>query len=1810
MIYHIQLQPTIKRSNKRFLKYLILPFLILFNFVLSSYGQVPDCSQFGGDIDVLRGFADLNVSVGAAEEFTDFNGNILSYRFNNDDALVWDLSKPIGEWPGVTVNETQKEKVKGLYLNDFGLASRIPTYIGCLTALDSLDLSNNSLRDTIPSSLGQLNGLLFLNLSDNQLTGNIPNSIFQDLTNLTFLDLSNNWKRNVVPNSGITGRITANINTNNLQVLKLSNNRLEGRIPDQLGLLTSLRIINLSDTKGLLRTEGNKFSAFPNQINWPQLEEIYIDNNDLQGQIPEGLWQSNALRVVDLSENNLSGMLPTQLVGLPQLNTLFLYKNNLLGELPTLGANVTAITDINLSDNAFTGAFPASYAQLADLRKLIINKNEINDISLIDFSLLNNLEELNISENDLEDLPDNWALPNSLNFLQLQSNRLTFEDFLPNNILTIENKNGSYYPQDSVGDAQIIEIPVGEDILLDQIVDEGIQPAAEYQWYKDGQAIDNTELSELQIVDAQVENEGQYTFIASHPQINTDPQFTLLSRPIVLRVNTACEEQDKEAITALYNNTNGAIWTRPWNLNDATNNLEGVTVDEATGCIVKLEIDNQALDGIIPNDIGNISNLQRLLFTRSPDLVGTVPNGVNLLANLEELVISSTGINNIEAETLLPLNALKTLRLKDNRLNELPDLSAMVNLEIFEVDYNQLTFEDIIPNINVLTSYAPQDSIGNADNPILNIGQNYTYNMPLFDQGLNNTYQWFKDGMPLAGGRDLALADLQLDDSGIYYCQITNPEAPDLILVTRKITLEVREDCQQVDYNALQAIYDNTDGLNWIWNDPDRAWDFSTPDNIDMSNWEGVQVSEQGCVKGLFLENKGMNGQLPDDIGDLLNLDTLVISGNVNLDGRIPETIGLLSNLVHLDLSNNRISQNVPASIGDLTGLTYLALNANDLEGELPQSIGQLIALRKLLLSNNIINGNGLSGNLPASIGNLTLLDTLLAGQNKFTGQIPETIGQLVNLKQLDLTTNRLEGPLPQSLFDLANLESINLSINRFDGNIPVEFGNLTNLKELNLRDNEFTGDLPASITSLPLTRLLVNNNQLENIGDVSNLDIQAIINVAGNKLTFEDILDYVDLLDFYEPQDSVGQNQVEQLVVGQNYVFDLGIDEGLTTSIYTWKKDGVTIDVGNVNNFAIEDAQVEDAGEYTCEVTNPGAELLTLYSRKYVLTTDGSGGGGTELDILGDSLVCIESSLKAYEVINSSGNVTWTLDPVAGTLFSPNQTTTDVVWNSVGDFELTVTDNESQESITKMITLVEQFAPPRVDFNPIIVVNEPFEDVIATGAPNAQFLWFFNGEQITTGEVFNPGDITVNGFSNTDAGFYDFEVRQQGAQSTCLSEPRNFRIRIVEESLDAPENLVAQVQNDGEAVLLEWTFSQPAIADSVVIERAIDGTENFEVIAIVAYDGINEYVDNITLEDGIVYSYRIRMADFENDQVSPYSNIAQVRSDGSIDINNPPAVADITKTGKSGLEIAFLESDFVNAFSDPDSDTLVSITILSLPDNGTLLLNNTPVTVDQIITKEELAALTFISDEGWFGQTSFTYTASDGEEDAVAPANVIINITEEAQAEPADLVVGASADPTTVITGEDITFTISLLNQGETTAQDFTLTVYLSTDSTISADDQPVFNVTLDSLAPGQNVTQEQILNIPEGFEPGTYVVIFFADSNEGIDEINEDNNLAFVEITVSEVLQEPVIPNIITPNGDLVNDFLVIENIEQYPDNTLIVLNKWGIEVFKTDNYQNNWSGTDNDGIALPAGNYMVILTIRGENSGEYTEVLTIIK
>jgi gliding motility-associated-like protein/uncharacterized repeat protein (TIGR01451 family) len=100
-------------------------------------------------------------------------------------------------------------------------------------------------------------------------------------------------------------------------------------------------------------------------------------------------------------------------------------------------------------------------------------------------------------------------------------------------------------------------------------------------------------------------------------------------------------------------------------------------------------------------------------------------------------------------------------------------------------------------------------------------------------------------------------------------------------------------------------------------------------------------------------------------------------------------------------------------------------------------------------------------------------------------------------------------------------------------------------------------------------------------------------------------------------------------------------------------------------------------------------------------------------------------------------------------------------------------------------------------------------------------------------------------------------------------------------------------------------------------------------------------------------------------------------------------------------------------------------------------------------------------------------------------------------------------------------------------------------------------------------------------------------------ISGIEPDFNLANNVSTVATDPKDLFIPEGYSPNNDGINDYFVIRGIFNYPNNSIVIFNRWGNKVFEASPYQNNWDGKATMGLRfggdeLPVGTYFYLLDL----------------
>ncbi|KAK7263754.1 hypothetical protein RJT34_31351 [Clitoria ternatea] len=297
------------------------------------------------------------------------------------------------------------------------------------------------------------------------------------------------------------------------------------------------------------------------------------------------------------------------------------------------------------------------------------------------------------------------------------------------------------------------------------------------------------------------------------------------------------------------------------------------------------------------------------------------------------------------------------------------------------------------------------------------------------------------------------------------------------------------------DFTTLLSLMDTWKNTppSWVGADPCDDWDGIKCKNSRVTSITLASTGLAGELSGdigslseletLDLSyNKDLTGPLPQSIGDLKKLSTLILVG-CSFNGPIPESIGYLQELLFLSLNSNSFSGQIPHSLGNLSKLYWLDLAENQLEGPIPVSSGSISGLDKLHHAKHFHLGkNNLSGSIPPQLfsSEMALIHVLLE-RNQLNGNIPPTLGLAQGLEVVRLDSNSLSGPVPSNINNLTNLQDLYLSNNKLLGSLPNLIG-MNALSYLDMSNNSFKPlDFPVWFSTLKsLTTLKMEKTQLQ----------------------------------------------------------------------------------------------------------------------------------------------------------------------------------------------------------------------------------------------------------------------------------------------------------------------------------------------------------------------------------------------------------------------------------------------------------------------------------------------------------------------------------------------------------------------------------------------------------------------------------------------------------------------------------------------------------------------------------------------------------
>ncbi|XP_064963475.1 receptor-like protein EIX2 [Musa acuminata AAA Group] len=921
-----------------------------------------------------------------------------------------------------------------------------------LQQLSHLDLSGNYFtHKPIPKFLGAFRRLTYLNLSGAGFVGRVPDQL-GNLSTLQHLDLSYNcyW---VDEGDGFF-------------CLYLENTRW-------ISMLTSLRHLNMN------------WVNLTNASNWlqdlnvlPRVQEIELSSCDL-GTFPRSLSHKNFtfLITLDLRGNDINSTIPDWVFNITSLEFLYLGGNDLHGFFPDSVTKLTSLRALDLSGSVFQDGFMqlAPISNLCKLQILYLSQVPINDVlanlkMVFSGCLRNSMEELYLGGTQLSGFFPDW-LGNIKKLKSLD--------------LSINSLCGSVPA--SIGNLSLLQHLDLDSNDLNGTISEGI-----------GQ------LKSLIYLDL-----SRNSLSLSEVQLGNLSSLRYLD------------------ISNNYDSRKSGDWIVPFSVSRV--GVIDMILDGLPSSLEHLDLSYNSLNGSLPASLGNLSML-RYLILRSNYLTGMLPEGIKWLKGLTDLDLYNNSLSLSEVQ-LANLSSLKYLDISYNSidLNKSDDWIPPFQLQSLSMDFCQIG-----PTPQFPQWLRTQTIIRRLQLSSTGIKDMFFDRLPSSLEYLDISYNSLHGSLPASLGNLSMLQSLILRSN---YLNGTFPEGikrlkglVELDLYNNSLSLSEDDLANLSSLKYLDISY-NSIHLNksddWIppFQLQSLSMDFCQILPIPhFPKWlrtqtilRQLQLSSAG-IKDMFFERlpssleyldlsyNSLHGSLPASLGNLSMLQSLILYSNY-LNGMFPEGIKRLKNLVHLDLYNNSLSLSED-NLADLSSLEYLDISYNSIHlnksddwipsfqlntlympfcqilptPHFPKWLRTQITLGELDLSNTgmkemipnwlpscleylDLSNNMIGGDVPYYFSNLTVLDL---SNNSLSGYLPPKISIMMpSMEYLSLSDNKIMGGIPFSFCRIKSLVVLRLSKNNLSGELPNCWKNSSNLVILDLSSNKLQGGLPDSLSNL-----------------------------------------------------------------------------------------------------------------------------------------------------------------------------------------------------------------------------------------------------------------------------------------------------------------------------------------------------------------------------------------------------------------------------------------------------------------------------------------------------------------------------------------------------------------------------------------------------------------------------------------------------------------------------------------------------------------------------------------------------------------------
>ncbi|GMF22144.1 unnamed protein product [Phytophthora fragariaefolia] len=839
-----------------------------------------------------------------------------------------------------------------------------------------------------------------------------------------------------------------------LTSLDLSNNELEGGLPEQLGKLDKLRELGL---------EGNKLTQLPESIG--------------------GLSHLEVLRV----ENNQLSTLPSSIGRLRNLKTLSAH-SNLLAELPAAFGSLTGLLTLDLKKNSLVTTGNA-FAGLVSIKFIDLRQNKLEVFPTLPE---NNscLDQLFLGFNALQEIPEEIVLnvKESLTVLDVRDNKLQrLSDRIPQlyRLKTLDVTNNDLH-----------DLPAGLGYLK----------------YLDHLLVDGNPLRSVRrsLISAGTEPLKKYLRTRGGPPEGVDAmeeevdEFTIRQREKELDEPMAEEPPQEDEYLFRNAAASGNLQLVDMKFHQLPDRLGAAGKYRFGETLLQLDLSkNHLLE--LPAAIGELTSLHTLIAEQCG--LKSIHSSVAMIPRLEHLRVRKNSLTTDAINALLAAGnhasiclSLKELDLRNNVLTDIPHkLQFLETMDTLLLSFNRIRALDRFP----WSAMCQLSVLSISDNRIPaelalceNLRALYLAGNPqrgirahILNNGTEAVLKYLRNRLPpdvlppTIGQRTPKSIN---DTERATNTQPLNKSNQDTTLQrTAMATLETKR----------LRVDPSTSSLK-----PQPKPAKPSPSTSPFHKQHTVPPAAPVAVTPSEGEDEVLVELNAKIVKLEQQLDDFAISAAKRFALKKDLAMTRSQKIRHLRAIGqkpyNQLEQDLSDSFGALVGLKELVLSGNKL-CRLPDSIALLTNLEALHVDENALVA------LPDNIGRLHKLHVLMAHTNQLTS-LPKSFRTLRNMQNLDLKKNRLEST-SDALADLSRLKFLDLRQNKLVGfpelpegasldQIFLGYNTLSAIDEtsilrikdavtvLDMRDNKLA-KLPANIACLyRLKTLDVANNNLSDL--------------------------------------------------------------------------------------------------------------------------------------------------------------------------------------------------------------------------------------------------------------------------------------------------------------------------------------------------------------------------------------------------------------------------------------------------------------------------------------------------------------------------------------------------------------------------------------------------------------------------------------------------------------------------------------------------------------------------------------------------------